>query len=154
MAFLPCVADIILPRLVTSVKQPWDPCFAPSMNSTNYRIFLACTFCSPNSNHVTFSREFVFCRFVSYTCISTWIRRHLKETVLWGNITLPEMGKTKHISLKGLFFIKTDWPIKEWLLLLTGHSWRIMIAGDLDQGFLCCFADGRNQRFSFVCHAV
>lgn len=42
-------------------------------------------------------------------------RRHLKETVLWGNITLPEMRKTKHTSLKGLFFIKTDWPIKQWL---------------------------------------
>ena len=34
------------------------------------------------------SREFAFCLFISYARICTWITRQLKETVLWGNITL------------------------------------------------------------------
>lgn len=34
---LPCIADVILPRLVTSVKQHWDPCCGPPMDLMNYR---------------------------------------------------------------------------------------------------------------------
>ena len=40
-----------------------------------------------------FSREFLFCLFISYTPVCMWIALHLKETVLWGRITWSGMGK-------------------------------------------------------------
>ena len=33
------------------------------------------------------------CLFINYAYIIRWVRRHLKETVLWGNITWSETGK-------------------------------------------------------------
>ena len=33
-----------------------------------------------------------------YAYICTWMGRHLRESVLWGIIMWPEMGKTKHKS--------------------------------------------------------
>lgn len=46
-----------------------------------------------NSDHSMFSREFLFCLFISYTPVCMWIALHLKETVLWGRITWSVMGK-------------------------------------------------------------
>ena len=46
---------------------------------------------------LTRSRDFVICL---YTCI----RRHLKETVLWGTITWSKMGK-QTFKLKGLLYL-------------------------------------------------
>ena len=54
---------------------------------------LACTFCFPISDHVMFPREFSFWFYISYACICTCRRRHLKETFPWSNITWSEMGK-------------------------------------------------------------
>ena len=52
-----------------------------------------------------FSREFPFVFFVSYAYICTCVRPHLKETVLWGNITWSEVGKqniqAKEVNTKG-----------------------------------------------------
>ena len=48
----------------------------------------------PNSDHVMFSRKYVFCFFINYVC--TWIRRNLKEIVFWNTITWFERGKEKY----------------------------------------------------------
>ena len=40
-----------------------------------------------------FSREFLFCLFISYTPVCMWSALHLKEKVLWGRITWSGMGK-------------------------------------------------------------
>ena len=44
-----------------------------------------------------FSRKFAFCLFINYAYIGTWMQVHKttfeKKTVLWGTITLSEMGK-------------------------------------------------------------
>ena len=49
----------------------------------------------PSSGHVIFSREFVFCLVINYAykIMHMHSGRHLKETVLRGNITWSEMGK-------------------------------------------------------------
>ena len=39
------------------------------------------------------------CLFINYAYILSWVRRHLKETVLWGNITWTETGKQNIHSL-------------------------------------------------------
>ena len=62
-------------------------------SSTSNLTYLTCTFCFPISDHVMFSREFAFCFFVSYSYISTCVRRHLKKTVLYSKITWSERGK-------------------------------------------------------------
>ena len=46
-----------------------------------------------------FSGEFAFCLFISYARICTFIRRHLKETVLYGKITWSAMRK-QNLQLK------------------------------------------------------
>ena len=53
----------------------------------------ACTFRFSISDHVMFPREFSFCFFISYSYISTCIRRHLKEAVSKSSITWSEMAK-------------------------------------------------------------
>ena len=65
------------------------------ISESYYLTSLASTFCFPISDHVMFSREFSFCFLMSYLYKSTRIRRYLKETVFWSNITWSEMGKQK-----------------------------------------------------------
>ena len=59
----------------------------------------------PNSDHLMFSREFTFRLFISYAYICSWMHvqgRHLKETVLWGNITYGLKREKKKFELRGL----------------------------------------------------
>ena len=66
-------------------------------------------FCFPNSDHMMFSREFAFRLFISQARIRTCMQsigRHLKETILWGNITWSEMGKQNLQVKKGLLPFK------------------------------------------------
>ena len=46
-----------------------------------------------------FSKVIYPCLFINYAYILLWVRRHLKETVLWGNITWTETGKQNIHSL-------------------------------------------------------
>ena len=50
------------------------------------------------------SREFSFCFFISYAYIFTCIGRHLKETVLYSNITWSEMGK-QNVQAKEVYCV-------------------------------------------------
>ena len=60
----------------------------------------------PNSDHLMFYREFAFCLLINYAYTCTCIRLQLKETVLWGTITLPEMGK-QNISAKKVYWFSS-----------------------------------------------
>ena len=68
----------------------------------NQKTFYACTFCFPISDHVMPSWEFAFCFFISYACICTCIRRHLKETIPSSSITWSEMRK-QNIQAKEVY---------------------------------------------------
>ena len=68
-----------------------------------------------------FSREFAFRLFISQARIRTCMQsigRHLKETILWGNITWSEMGKQNLQVKKSLLPFKLK--LLELLELLLG----------------------------------
>ena len=73
--------------------------------------FLACYVLFSQFRHVMFSREFTFSSFINYAYICTCVRRHLDETVLWGNITWSEIGKQNIQAKKGLLFSLREWPL-------------------------------------------
>ena len=74
-------------------------------------------FCFPRSDHVMFSREFAFCLPLimhAHACGCKCIRRHFKETVLWGTITWSD--REKNIQTKKVYWkngsVKSCWVIK------------------------------------------
>ena len=64
-------------RVTSSIWDPPPPC----------KQAFTCMFCFPNSDQ-SLTREFAFNLFMYYAYICSSAGRHLKETVLWGNITL------------------------------------------------------------------
>ena len=59
-------------------------CFDGQLAKVNllHWTFLACTFCFPNSDHLTLSRKFSFCLFTNHAHVRTCITRYFKETIL------------------------------------------------------------------------
>ena len=72
--------------------------------------FLACYVLFSQFRHVMFSREFTFSSFINYAYICTCVRRHLDETVLWGNITWSEIGKQNIQAKKVYYFLSGNGP--------------------------------------------
>ena len=62
-----------------------------------------------------FPREFTFSSFINYAYICTCIRRHLKETVLWGTITWSEIRKQSIQAKKVYYFLSGNGPMKSCL---------------------------------------
>ena len=78
--------------------------------------FLACYVLFSQFRHVMFPREFTFSSFINYAYICTCIRRHLKETVLWGTITWSEIRKQSIQAKKVYYFLSGNGPYE---ILLT-----------------------------------
>ena len=102
-------------RLTSSLRHSCKiPNFKPTISRLHpkllvpvYKIFSACMFCFLSSEHVLVFWEFAFCLFRNNALICTWIGRHLKEAILWGNIAWSEMmqkkGELYSIARWGIF---------------------------------------------------
>ena len=96
---------------------------------------------------------------------SSQVRLHCRCNL---NLVISNVCKTALIfqfwaadGLNELPEMRFEFPLnliaKLTMAFLTGQSWRVLksryTGGGLKQGFQCCFADGLNQKFSFVCGA-